>query len=339
MAITFEETELHGQVPDLSNRGGWRTVSLRWRRDPLTGHGARLLSGTKLQPASRPELHDLTATPAFCPFCAAHLEQATSPFPTELVPEGRIQRGAAVAVPNVMAYATHSAVGIYDPARHFVDLPDLTPRLVADGIATLVEHTAAVRRADPQAAWSSINANYLPPSGSSLVHPHLQSCHDRVGLTVQRQLVAASRQRGGSYLEELVAIEQGGPRWVGRIGRVAWLTPFAPMGFHEVWGVVSDASDIVGLAGDDVDALGEGLSRVLRVYARWNLASFNFALTGGGPDAATAGWRVLLRVVSRSAPEPYYRSDATYFERLYGEALIDQAPEDVAAGLSAAFAG
>ena len=339
MAITFEETELHGQVPDLSNRGGWRIVSLRWRRDPLTGRGARLLSGTKLQPASRPELGALTATPAFCPFCADHLEQATSPFPAEVVPEGRIRCGVAVAVPNVMAYATHSAVGIYDPARHFVDLPELTPRLVADGIATMVKHTAAVRRVDPEAAWSSINANYLPPAGSSLVHPHLQSCHDRVGLTAQRQLVAASRRWGGSYLEELVATEQDGPRWVGRTGRVAWLTPFAPMGFHEVWGVVSEASDIVDLTDDDVDALGVGLSRVLQIYAGWNLASFNFALSGGGPDAAAAGWRVLLRVVSRAAPEPYYRSDATYFERLYGEALIDQAPEDIAAGLSAAFAG
>lgn len=339
MAITFEEAELQGQVPDLTSRGRWRTVSLRWRRDPLTGRGARLLSGTKLQPASRPELGELTAAPAFCPFCAAHLEQATSPFPAELVPEGRIRRGAAVAVPNVMAYATHSAVAIYDPSRHFVDLPELTPRLVADGLATLVEHTAAVRRLDPDAAWSSINANYLPPSGSSLVHPHLQSSHDRVGFTLQRELVAAGAARGGSYLEELVDAEQGGPRWVGRTGRVAWFTPFAPIGFHEVWGVVSGVSDLVDLAGDDVDALGEGLSRVLQVYATWNLASFNFALTGGGPDAAGAGWRVLLRVVSRSAPEPYYRSDSTYFERLYGEALIDQAPEEIAAGLTAAFGG
>ena len=42
-------------------------------------------------------------------------------------------------------------------------------------------------------------------------------------------------------------------------------------------------------------------------------------------------------VVSRSNPDPWYRSDATYFERLYGEALIDLSPEEVADGVRARF--
>jgi hypothetical protein len=43
-------------------------------------------------------------------------------------------------------------------------------------------------------------------------------------------------------------------------------------------------------------------------------------------------------VVSRSSPDPWYRSDATYFERLYGEALIDLSPEEeVADGVLARF--
>ena len=62
-----------------------------------------------------PDLAALTAKPAFCPFDAEHLETATVPFPVELTAEGRIRLGKAVVVPNIMAYATHSAVGIYDP--------------------------------------------------------------------------------------------------------------------------------------------------------------------------------------------------------------------------------
>jgi hypothetical protein len=88
---------------------------LRWRRDPLTGASARILTGIKLQPPGRPDLAGLTAKPAFCPFDAEHLETATFPFPAELTAEGRIRCGKAVAVPNILAYATHSAVGIYDP--------------------------------------------------------------------------------------------------------------------------------------------------------------------------------------------------------------------------------
>jgi hypothetical protein len=38
----------------------------------------------------------------------------------------------------------------------------------------------------------------------------------------------------------------------------------------------------------------------------------------------------VLKVISRSNPDPVYRSDATYFERLHAEALIDLSPEEEA---------
>jgi galactose-1-phosphate uridylyltransferase len=339
-AIEFEERDLEARVPDLAAGGAWTRVRLRWRRDPLTGAGARILTGVKLQPASRPDLTELTAKPAFCPFDAEHLQTATFPFPAELTTEGRIRVGQAVVVPNILAYATHSAVGIYDPGRHFLDLDDLSPALVGDALAAMVRHAQAVRRLDPAARWSSINANYLPPSGASLVHPHLQSAHDAYGLTGQRFLAdrsAAWQERRGSYWAALVEQEAGGPRWVGSTGRVAWLTPFAPSGFHEVWAVVSGAADVSELTEEDCRALGQGLSRVLGAFRAWNLSSFNFAVIGGGPDAREHGYQVVLKVLSRSNPEPWYRSDATYFERLYGEALIDLSPEEVADGVRARF--
>ena len=227
-------------MPDLAAGGAWTRVRLRWRRDPLTGASARILTGAKLQPPTRPDLTELVAKPAFCPFDSEHLERATVPFPAELTAEGRIRQGRAVVVPNIMAYATHSAVGIYDPGRHFLDLEELTPSLVGDALTVMVRHAKLVRRLDPTAVWSSVNANYLPPSGSSLVHPHIQSSHDACGLTAQRlmaeQAGAWHERRLGSDWAALVEAEASGPRWVGHIGRVAWLTPFAPTGFHEVWG-------------------------------------------------------------------------------------------------------
>jgi UDPglucose--hexose-1-phosphate uridylyltransferase len=338
-SIVFEEQDLKAKVPDLSAGGAWTDASLRWRRDPLTGHSARILTGQKLQPSTRPDLSELTAKPAFCPFDAEFLEQTTFPFPPELTTEGRIRVGQAVVVPNIMAYATHSAVGIYDPARHFLDLDEFTPSIAGDALAAMLRHAAAVRRFDPTAAWSSINANFLPPSGASLVHPHLQSAHDPCGLTAQRQLVERSGAWPGSasFWATLVEQETDGPRWVGRTGRVAWLTPFSPTGFHEVWGIVDGAADITDLSAEDAADLGTGLSRILATYHGWNLTSFNFALIGGGPNGAAERYRVVMKVVSRSNAEPMYRSDATYFERLLGEALIDVSPEEVAEGMRPRF--
>jgi UDPglucose--hexose-1-phosphate uridylyltransferase len=336
-AIEFEERDLEAQVPDLSAGGAWVTTRLRWRRDPLTGASARILTGVKLQPETRPDMTALTAKVGFCPFDAEVLEKATFPFPAELTPEGRIRVGKAVVVPNIMAYATHSAVGIYDADRHFIDLDEMTGGLVADALVAMVRHARAVRRFDPTAVWSSISANCLPPSGASLVHPHLQSAHDACGLTGQRLLAERAAgwhgRHGSSYWTALTEQEAGGPRWVGQTGRVSWLTPFAPVGFHEVWGVVSEVADVTELTEEDCQALGEGLSRVLAAYHAANLASFNFGLIGGGPLAGEHGHQVVLKVVSRSNPEPVYRSDATYFERLHGEALIDLSPEEIAGSI------
>jgi galactose-1-phosphate uridylyltransferase len=338
-SITFEERDLQARVPDLAAGGRWSDVSLRWRCDPLTGHGARILSGVKLQPPSRPDLSGLSAPGGFCPFDAEHLEETTFPFPPELSEEGRIRCGKAVVVPNIMAYATHSAVGIYDPARHFLDLDELTPSVIGDALTAMVRHARAVRRLDPAAVWSSINANYLPPSGASLIHPHLQSAHDAQGLTAQRMIVERSLtwERSPSFWRSLVDEEEGGPRWLGRIGRVAWLTPFAPSGFHEVWGVVDGVADVPELSDEDAAALGDGLSRVLSAYQAWNLSSFNFAVIGGAMPASAERYLLVTKVVSRSNPEPMYRSDATYFERLYDEALIDVGPEEVAEGIRLRF--
>jgi galactose-1-phosphate uridylyltransferase len=340
MAIDFEERDLEASVPDLGAGGAWTRVRLRWRRDPLTGASARILTGVKLQPPTRPDLTELAAKPAFCPFDSEHLETATVPFPAELTGEGRIRVGRAVVVPNILAYATHSAVGIYDPGQHFLDLDEMTPTLLGDALTAMVRHAQAVRRFDPTAQWSSINANYLPPAGASLVHPHLQSAHDAHGVTGQRLLVERARawqEERPPYWPALVAQEAGGPRWVGQTGRVAWLTPFAPTGFHEVWGVVASAADVTELTEEDCQALGQGLSRVLAAYRAWNLASFNFGLIGGGPRAREDGHQVVLKVLSRSNPDLLYRSDATYFERIWGEAMIDLSPEEVAEGVRARF--
>ena len=45
----------------------------------------------------------------------------------------------------------------------------------------------------------------------------------------------------------------------------------------------------------------------------------------------------MLKVLSRLTPEPKYRSDATYFDRIYGEALIDLSPEEVADSVRTRF--
>lgn len=328
-AIQFVEHSITARVPELTNPSNIIEVPLSVRVDPLTGRTARVITGTKLAPTERPDLSALTATPPFCPFCADKIELATGTFDSSITDEGRIRRGSAVIVPNVMAYSEFSSVGLYETASHFQDLDELTADRVGDLLKAFVAYTRGVHGLRPM--YSSINANYLPPSGSSLVHPHGQSAHDDIGTTTQRELIERSAAWDGEqpYWQSLVEAEEGGERWIGRRGRVAFFTPFAPAGFHEVWAVVEGCADLVDLTDADCEDLGAGMSAVLDTYHSLNLTSFNWALTGGGPRPSER-YSVLLRMVSRSNIDPLYRSDVTYFEKLHNEAMVDVSPEEVA---------
>lgn len=115
------------------------------------------------------------------------------------------------------------------------------------------------------------------------------------------------------------------------------MTPFAPIGFHEVWGTVESVNDLPELSDRDCQSLGQGMSRVLGAYRDWNLTSFNFALMGGGPVSDAGQYCVVVKMVSRSNAESWYRSGCTYFAKLHGEALIDVSPEVVASRLRPRF--
>ena len=339
--IPLVEVDLEAMAPKLSDGGTFSKTPLVQRVDPLFGHSCRVVAGAKLQPEQSPNLEEITNRKGFCPFCADTIDSATFPFPTEMIPGGRISKGACRVVPNILAYSTYSAVGIYDPGRHFLSLGDFTFEILNDALSAMVEHGRLVRNYDDRLSYSSINANYLPSSGSSLIHPHLQSSHDFVPLGSQRRMAQVFDQyfeeyRSG-YLDDLVRQERGGPRWVGSIGSVDYLVPFAPSGFHEVWGVVNGATDVVDLAQDQIAALAHGIEKILSVYEAKHLSAFNYSLQGLPQGEGGNGAKILYRITTRSSVEAYYRSDITYFERLCAEPMIDYSPEVWASELSVAF--
>jgi galactose-1-phosphate uridylyltransferase len=109
---------------------------------------------------------------------------------------------------------------------------------------------------------------------------------------------------------------------------VEWLVSFAPQGFNEVRALIPGVSSPAQLAADQVQELGDGISRVLSLYAELGNQSFNMALLGAPPT--NDGYVLNLRLVCRSNLQPLYRSDVTYFERLHWQAMVDGSPEDLA---------
>lgn len=304
---------------------GGAELEVRW--DPLTGHTTRLVRAPgPLMPRSDLDLKAVAAEfVAGCPFCDEQIEQLTPKLPPGVWPEGRIRRGQAVLFPNLVSYSAHSSVSVYSPELHFLPLEHMTPRLVADNLATQVAFARAVMRGDPTARWASINANHMLPSGGSLFHPHLQGSVDPIPTTFQRLLSNVPPRRFDDYLH---TERRSGERYLGSTGRVEWLVSFAPIAPAELRAFVPGVASQVELDDELVEELGDGIAMALNLYAELGFESFNMATYGGPPD--TEGYPLNVRLAARSNLQSFYRSDAMYLERLHWEGAIDIWPEELA---------
>jgi UDPglucose--hexose-1-phosphate uridylyltransferase len=328
--ISLERETFEAEVLDPRRGFAPTRTRVEVRRDPLTGQSARILPPGSFPPPARHDLEGLAAeTRVACPFCTERIDEQTPRLPPEVLPEGRIRAGEAVLFPNLVAYARWSSVSVYSPERHLLPLEELTPRLVADNLVTQREFARAVLARDPSSAWITVNANHLPPAGSSVFHPHLQGSANPLPTTMQRLLAAV-----GPYdLDAYVETERGlAERLVASSAGIDWIASFAPLGPAEICAFLSGAGSPHELADAQVEDLARGISTVLRVYSGLGFESFNLALYGV-PGAET----LLLRLVARAYFGAAERSDAMWSERLQWEAATDLAPEHVAELARTAF--
>ena len=183
----------------------------------------------------------------------------------------------------------------------------------------------AVLEHDSSAVWLSLNANQLPPSGSSIFHPHLQGSANPVPTTMQKLFAETAPGRIREYVE---SERRQGERYLGSVGRVEWLASFAPIGPAELRGFVFDTTSPAELDDGLVEELALGLSLALGLYAELGFQSFNFAVHGATSEMGKDP--LVLRIVARAYFGSLLRSDAMWSERLHWEAAVDLAPETVA---------
>ena len=111
---------------------------------------------------------------AFCPFCPENVLKVTPCFPPEIVPEGRMTRGDMVLFPNLAPYDSLGAVATLG-SEHFIPMTAIEPERIVNGFSLAMDFFRRVQDLNhPEAVYHIINWNYMPASGSSLIHTHLQ---------------------------------------------------------------------------------------------------------------------------------------------------------------------
>ncbi len=331
------------QKPDGNGEMDEVTADIVFHFDALTGRSSRFVNFSP-ERIVRPDLDALEKLSRQfpCPFCRPNIDNVTTRFPADLVPEGKIQVGESVTFPNVNPYDIYCSVAVLSPDRHFIRLQDFNIDIIASVFLGAQRYLQLVADHDKNARWRFIGWNYLPPSGGSLVHPHIQ-CDAGYRPTVFQKTLFESSYRwyaefGTNYFEDLIRQEKElGERYIGRTGDIEWLTDFVPKGrLFDVLAFFPGRPSILELTPQDWRDLAAGLLKVFAAMDELNVFSFNLA-TYSGEDAASCTSHVRLTPRGDQLYSPVPTSDQFYYTVLQDENVCIMPPEEAARRLRERF--
>jgi len=319
---------------DPSNEMTLKKIPNEVRKDPLTGKTARICHFRELK-WKKPDFDKLLAgTEAWCPFCPAKVFKVTPCFPPEILPEGRMTMDDKVLFPNIAPYDRLSAVATLGP-RHFIPMAAIEPQIVAGGFRLALKyfrHLDQIKH--PESVYHLVSWNYMPASGSSIIHPHLQVFATSFAPNYLREKLAAAKtyltENNSNYWDDLVTAEiTNRDRFLGKIGRTTWLSVFAPLGsVGDVIAVVDNVCSTLALSDGDLLDLATGLTRLLAAYDRMGIYNFNMSFYAGAEHDDHARFHMII------SPRIYFNPsigtpDVASLNRLFGESVCMGFPEEI----------
>lgn len=331
MDIEFKKMVQKAKILDPQRGYQEKTLRLETRWDPLTRSTVRVLDLPikKLDKLDMETYLEKTGN-ITCPFCPDSLEKMTPKFTDDFIPGGRFRFGEVCILPNRLPFDKFCGVAVLTQ-RHYVPIPDFTDEILFNGFSSAQVFLRRVVEADPSVRFFSINWNYLPMSGGSVIHPHLQIIGGELPTHYQGELIQGGKEYqqrwGESFWEALIRTEKDlGERYIGAVGTTVWLASYAPRGFGDIMTVFRDRASIIDLSDQDLRDFSHGLMRVFRYFHDFNHYSFNLTLYSGeyGQDDS---FRVHTRIVTRRLLPPSEASDVSYFEKLHGESIGYKKPE------------
>ena len=252
-----------------------------------------------------------------CPFCPGSVFSATPTFPDG----SRIVHGESVTFPNLYPFGKGHVVTVIT-SDHFPQV--FTSQQIADALTGQIE---ALGKYD---GYPSINWNYLPSSGASLVHPHLQGLSDPFPSCMADRYIRAGREyfrvHGKRYWDALRETEQDSDRYLFGNEISWWSANAVPVGEREIRGFFSFSS--LSDMADHTGAIADGILKILDLYRSLGTHAFNMSIffDKGGCDN---GFCAFCSLISRINPNPSSTSDSAFMERLHFEPVILTLPEDL----------
>lgn len=288
--------------------------TLQYRTEHLTGLMCRI-SPDRLKRQIDQSFYSPTNADG-CPFCPDAVMTVTPTFPDG----NRIIRGESVTFPNLFPFGEGHVVTVMT-REHAVVV--FSRQQVVDALLSQIE---ALRVAD---GYASINWNFLPSAGASLVHPHMQGLSDSHPTRIADMYITASEQyrkkQGRNYWDAVREQERFSDRYL--FGEeILWSAHAVPVGEREVRGIlpISTLDEMENY----VDLLARGILEIISLYRELGTYAFNMSIffDKSGNDH---GFRAFCSMISRINPNPSSTSDSAFMERLHLEPVIMTLPEDL----------
>jgi len=315
-------------------------ITFEIRVDPLTGETGRIFN-LPYKPPDPPDISQLEkrSKDTFCPFCPEVIEKSTPLFPKEIIPEGRIRVGDALLVPNLLPLDRYTGVVILS-SQHYIPMEELTPDIMLDAFSAAHLFIRRVADMDPNVHFFNINWNYMPPAGSSIIHPHLQvNCGEIPTNQYRIQMDACNRyhaNHGQSFWKDFMDAERKKQeRLVGEIDGTFWVMNFVPQSaLPDISCIFPEYDSLIRLGEKELTALLNGLARVLQYFNGEKLYSFNVSIYSERENDA---FRLNARICPRLLLREIGNSDHTYFQHILKEPTSIISPESACKRLRTFF--
>lgn len=302
------------------------------RFDPLTNESSRIVfdPGLSVTPPDYTEAAEKTGGKN-CPFCLENLLKMTPVFPKDITEDGRITQGTATVFPNLFPYSKYNGVVIFSD-QHYVKLAEFTEEMMKNAFIAAKTYIEKVWAQDEKAKFASINWNYLPNSGGSILHPHMHIIISETPTNsqalIQQKANAYKEKTGKDYFTALYEVEkQNGERWIGEIGSAAWMHAYAPKSHNDFIAVLPNVTSLEEMTEQVWTDYVNGLKNIFATLSEQGFASFNMVMSfqrGGNEGAISA------RLIPRLTIGLLGTSDINYFQALHQEPLSYKKPEDIA---------
>jgi galactose-1-phosphate uridylyltransferase len=288
--------------------------TLQYRTEYLTGLRCRI-SPDRLKRQIDQSLF-LPANTAGCPFCRDAVMNVTPTFPDG----NRIIRGESVTFPNLFPFGEGHIVTVLTREHAVVNF---SRQQIVDAILSQIEALL------PTDGYPSINWNFLPSAGASLVHPHMQGLSDSHPSRIAEIYFDASREyrkkQDRNYWDVLREQERPSERYLFG-DEILWSAHAVPVGEREVRGIlpISTLDEMENYA----DLMARGILEIISLYRELGTYAFNMSIFFDkiGEDHE---FRAFCSMISRINPNPSSTSDSAFMERLHLEPVIMTLPEDL----------